>query len=182
LAAVTAGLIVGAVIATQYAIGGGVEWGGRYFAIVLPLVAPMIVVTLRRFDSRLLNGALAASMVALGVFGVGTLRHTRSATSVVVAGVRSAANDLDGPPVVLSTSRLLPQLDWRGFDTIRWVTPMPDDLSAAGRQLAAADIRQVVLVADDPQAQLIDLPDYQLAAHQPQPNRIIPIVVLERRT
>jgi hypothetical protein len=77
---------------------------------------------------------------------------------------------------------LLPQLDWRGFDTIQWITPTPDDLAAAGRQLAAAHVNRFVLVADDPQAQLAALPEYVMAPTQPNPNRVIPMVVLERKT
>ena len=41
-----------AVIATQYSIGGGVEWGGRYFAVLLPVAVAVVVTgavgTLRR--------------------------------------------------------------------------------------------------------------------------------------
>jgi hypothetical protein len=182
LPVVVAGVVAVGVLATQYAIGGGVEWGGRYFALVLPLVAPVIVLCLRRIDSRMLMSALAVSTAALAVFGVETLRHTHAATSDVVLGVRGAARELEGPPVVVSTSRLLPQLDWQGFDSIQWVTPTPDDLAAAGRQLAAAHVNRFVLVADDPAAQLSALPDYVMAPTQPNPNRVIPMVVLERKT
>jgi hypothetical protein len=177
-----AGVVVGGVLATQYAIGGGVEWGGRYFALVLPLVAPAIVVCLRRVNNRVLLSSLAVSMAALAVFGVATLRHTHAATSDVVLGVRDVARQLHGPPVVVSTSRLLPQLDWRGFDAIQWVTPTPDDLSEAGRQLAVAHVNQFVLVGDDPHAQLTDLPDYEMAPAQPSANRVIPMVILQRKS
>ena len=44
-----------------------------------------------------------------------------------------------------------------------------------------AHVDRFVLVADDPQAQLAALPDYEMAPRQPVPNRVIPIVVLERK-
>ncbi len=40
-----------AVIFTQYGVGGSVEWGGRYFAIGVPLVCPVALDSLRRVAS-----------------------------------------------------------------------------------------------------------------------------------
>lgn len=37
-----------AVLATQYSYGGGIEWGGRFYAVVLPVAAPLVVVALWR--------------------------------------------------------------------------------------------------------------------------------------
>lgn len=44
----TAVLYVGAVLATQYSEGGSMEWGGRYFHLVIPAVATFSVIGLAR--------------------------------------------------------------------------------------------------------------------------------------
>ena len=44
----TVALFAAAVLATQYATGGSGEWGGRYFALSLPLLVPLLVIGLGR--------------------------------------------------------------------------------------------------------------------------------------
>ena len=48
LACATFALFALAVIATQYRTGGTGEWGGRYFALGLPALVPVLVLALRR--------------------------------------------------------------------------------------------------------------------------------------
>src|SRR5262249_44478830 len=69
--AVVAGVVTIAVLVTEYAIGGGVEWGGRYFAIVIPVAVPVLayaaapVVGRHGSDlGRIVVAALAVASVA----------------------------------------------------------------------------------------------------------------------
>ena len=43
LATSTAALFALAVLATQYPVGGSMEWGGRFFHVGLPLVVPVLL-------------------------------------------------------------------------------------------------------------------------------------------
>ena len=67
-----------AVIFTQYGVGGSVEWGGRYFAIGVPLVCPVAVVTLRRVGRQLDDAPRTWALVGV------------TAISLALASLRSA--------------------------------------------------------------------------------------------
>src|SRR5205085_8935669 len=71
-----------AVIATQYATGGSGEWGGRYFAIGLPLLVPVCLLNLRRVGRKVSDGsrrvaaaALVVCTACLSVIGINGLRY-----------------------------------------------------------------------------------------------------------
>lgn len=160
LVAVTVGLFVIAVAATQYAVGGGVEWGGRYFALAIPLVAPAAAAGIRsvgaRMDGavrRIAGAGLVAMAVGLAVLGVRELHDTGSAADDFYAHLPTATAGLGHGPVIVTTDVLLPRLAGRTFEQDRWLLAdreHPDrDLVA---RLRAAGIRRFVLVTDDPAA------------------------------
>ncbi|WP_390506333.1 hypothetical protein, partial [Staphylococcus pseudintermedius] len=50
-------LFAGAIVATQYADGGAVQWGGRFFAPITVPLAILVVVGLDRLLGALADGA-----------------------------------------------------------------------------------------------------------------------------
>jgi hypothetical protein len=50
---VTALLFSGTVVATQYAVGGSMEWGGRFFHLAIPALVPVVLMSLDGARSRL---------------------------------------------------------------------------------------------------------------------------------
>jgi hypothetical protein len=128
-------LTAGAIAATQYKGGGGVEWGGRYFAILLPLVVPLAVVGLRSALAgaapparRLAIAGLALATVGLAVLATVTLRdYHRRADSLlgrvdaVAVGDDAGGGSPDAGPIVVTRAFGLPRLDWERWDQHRWV-------------------------------------------------------------
>lgn len=143
-----AGLFAIAVVLTQYGNGAGYEWGGRYFAIAIPLVAPFVVTALREAlpgaipSNRIAvaAGAGAVTVLALAVLAVGVIRHDHARVRATVAAVRGAAG---GRPVLAqdaSFGRLAP--GWSG-PALAYV---PDDgLSGAVAVMARRGDDEVLL-------------------------------------
>lgn len=132
----------GAVVATQYSQGGGVEWGGRYFALSLPLAIPITVAALRAGPRPLLVGLSVASL-GLGVLAMGALHTAHQRTERLLGAIAPRAD------IVVTTAGLLPRLDWPHYEQRRWVLIAPDKLDALLRQLPSAGVHRVALVFPD---------------------------------
>src|SRR5439155_6953631 len=124
------------VLVTQYPAGGGLEWGGRFFALILAIVAPVAVVVLRRVhrhsfptpSTRAVASVLAAVLTAvLAVGAVRTLREAHVKSAQLLAGLDKAAREARMPfgpetdprPVVVTTQPLVPQLTRERYDRFR---------------------------------------------------------------
>jgi hypothetical protein len=132
---VAAALIVAAVLATQYEIGGGLEWGGRYLS---PIAVPIAVIgavglaTLGVGSRR----AAAAAMAATAAMGIGILANLRNDHDRITTAIESRQ-----PRVVVTDVRSLPRIGWRTDGKFAWwivddegeVQDAVDDLQAAGR-------------------------------------------------
>ncbi len=135
LLALASAAVAGGVLLTEYAIGGGVEWGGRYFAIVVPLAVPVItfaaVPVIRRHGAdlaRIVVGALVAVSAIASAGGLLAVRSSHRDTAAVLDAIaheapRAGTSGGFEAPVVISSNRLLPQLDARDFSHYVWVTP-----------------------------------------------------------
>ena len=123
-----------AILATQYSIGGGVEWGGRYFAVLVPVAVPVIVAgalpTLRaaRPDRRsavLLGTAAVVVTSTVAMLALGALRESHQRAEQLAEHIAAAAAVVEPPggtPVVVMTSnRLLPQILYADIDRYLWV-------------------------------------------------------------
>jgi hypothetical protein len=150
LAATAAGF--GLLVAlTQYARGGGFEWGWRYVAIGLPLAVPVALLGLRRaldaVDRTRVVQAVAVGLVAVSAglawMGADVRRSLDRATEdfgrrVLAAAPEShvGAGDADGRPVVLSLFYSAPQLIWPTYGEARWLHGEGRDAagSATGEQ------------------------------------------------
>ena len=144
-----------AVVATQYANGGGVEWGGRYFAIGLPAAAVLVAAVLRRYFNTVPRPAMTVQAAALAVtvgsvslLGILTLGRTHAAThqlgQVLVAADRGSGPS--GQTVVLTTERFVPQIEWQLYHRFIWLTPKLADLPEVARNLEAHAPGRVLLL------------------------------------
>jgi hypothetical protein len=188
--ALTAATSTAVVLLTEYSIGGGVEWGGRYFAFILPIAVPALVVgaagRIRAQDREVRNlivGSLVALTLVVSGLALQSIRHTHQLTAGLLDDIRAQAaiaGDSGGldRPVVLSTNRLLPQIDSRDFDDFLWVVPDAVDLQRYGDRLAGMGVQRAVLFSEDVAADLARLPGWQAV---PGPDgETGPVVVIER--
>lgn len=149
-------LFAGGVLATQYASGGSGEWGGRYFALALPLAVPLAIVALRDAAGgvqpavrRTLVASLAVTAVAVSVLGARSLRATEDRATHLVASIDDAAAAFDDP-VVVSTAGAAPRFAWaQVLSGEPWLLVPPDDLAATLDRLRR-DGRDVVLATPEP--------------------------------
>jgi hypothetical protein len=153
------------VLTTQYSSGGTAEWGGRYFAIGLPLLVPVALLALRDHSLRIgpmaarraLAGLVVCS-VALAVMSVGSLRATHRFTGELMSAIERAgrATRIE-PPVLVATSGAIPRLAWATFDRQRWLLAPSDDLGVLFDRLGRAGVNQVGFVTHDPNRDLAKL-------------------------
>ena len=186
--AVVAAAVTIAVLVTEYAIGGGVEWGGRYFAVVIPVAVPVLAFAaapvIRRHGAelaRIVVIALAVASVAATLTAAQALRvgHTHTAEVLdAIAGQAGAAGTSAGltRPVVVTTNRLLPQIDERDFDRFDWVAVDPDHLERSADRLAELGVRNVVLVTSDLAGDVAQMPGWHVT--RPSPDLPLDVVVL----
>lgn len=145
-----------AVLATQYREGGAWEWGGRYFAVGLPLVTPIVVLgganTLHRVREetrRVLTAVILIVVLSSAALQVLAVRDSHVLGQGLVDHVLQVASETPsgdgGLPVILSTEPELPRAAWRELDQARWLhVPIPD-LDLATRRLRSAGIDDVVI-------------------------------------
>lgn len=167
LAMATAGLFALAVIATQYATGGTGEWGGRYFALAIPIVVPVLLLGLYRqgqtLDPLLRKGCATTLIVcSLALFAIAVLglraNHQQKLRLVdsIEAGEAVAGA---GAPVVTTWSAA-PRFAWSSFDRIAWLRVDTAGIRRLRRQLVDRGVDRFVFVtanlADD-RAQLAGL-------------------------
>ena len=148
------GLFAIGVIATQYERGGSGEWGGRYFALGLPLAIPVVLFALREAGRRLelgsrrvAGGALAVTMVAMAMMGLATMREQHRRTGAVNSAIRTALGSIEpgAPQVVVATDGALARHAWPIMDDARLLLSYGDLEYLAGR-LESAGVRQFVVV------------------------------------
>jgi hypothetical protein len=149
-----------AVIATQYSVGGSMEWGGRYFHIVLPLLVPLLLVGARRglnsLDAptrRLACRAAAATAVALVVFMAGTVLRLHSVTEdlasqiLATAATTESANE-PGGPVMVTNMEAVGRFLWREFPRSRYLRVVDsNDLDEVNDGLRRAGVSEFLFAA-----------------------------------
>ena len=146
-----------AVIATQYVTGGSGEWGGRYFALGLPVLAPVLVLALAaagqpldRTARRAALGALIACSVAMSVMGLSSLRHTHRFTARLQATATEAGRQTGSArPVMVATHPAIPRHAWATFEGQRWLLAGPGGLGSLVTRLRAAGVGRFVLVTEE---------------------------------
>jgi len=139
--AVAAGLYSLGVLATQYSVGGGLDWGGRFFA---PVAVPLAVLAIGALDrcrasfvaaGRLPGRPVLAAVVVLGLAlpaaaAVLTTESLRNDHAGIVARVEAT-----DATTVVSMVPPINRLAWPTVPDVRWVT--------------AVDVKDVGVVLDD---------------------------------
>ncbi|NNE74492.1 MAG: hypothetical protein HKN26_12570 [Acidimicrobiales bacterium] len=157
IVALTSILFAGAVLLTQYDQGGTAEFGGRYFAVMLPALVPVLVVALADVGSaapvdarvawRVGVGVMAAATVSMGLFG---LHASKARVSQLVAAERSAVQtvmaETGEPAVVLSTVNAVSRWSWDLYADTRWLIVAEEDLAATATSLDRAGVSKFVVV------------------------------------
>ncbi len=149
-----AGAFTLAVLATQYPSGGSGEWGGRYFALVLPLAVPVLLLALERRAGDLAPacapiavGALALCTLCLTIMAVLSIRETHGFTADLIAAVdQVAAESGHDEPVIVTAEPALPRLAWGTFERQRWLLVQEDEVAETVSRLEAAGLGPVVVV------------------------------------
>lgn len=171
---VVSGLTVVAVVATSYSQGGGAEWGGRYFHLLLPLLVPAAVVGLARGRSQLAGRGRTVAVVAVAVLAVmptvlalrvvarlhDGVDNTIEVVLAAVARADAGTEDLPGgpagdggTPVVVSTTPTFGRFAWNRIDGMRLLTVTdPEQLDEALAGVAATDVRRVLVLTHDDDA------------------------------
>jgi hypothetical protein len=155
-----------AVLATSYEVGGGAEWGGRYFAVGFPALSVLVVVSIGRAlpwsepAARRCLGALAAVSLSLALLGVQTLRwshelddaRTAAIGAMVVAAGPTSGPDLgdgDRRPIVVQTDVDAGRFAWDDFQRTRGIQVSDENVSGFLDRLAAAGAASAVIQSDD---------------------------------
>jgi hypothetical protein len=143
------GLFAVAVVATEYADGGGLEWGGRFF---FPLLAPLAVLAVAGIDARLsatniprmqvcgLLGAVAASTAVVSLVAVGWARADKQ--HVVDAVARHPA------ALTLTTVIALPRIAWSLDSRVTWMLTDPDRLATVLADLRTKNVTDLNVVVE----------------------------------
>lgn len=147
----------GGILATEYADGGSLQWGGRYLAILIPLAVPIVAyaVLLLPFPQRrafLACGAVTSAVIA--AMAVTSLRGSHRDSAIVFGSLRgcaalagpSGAPTVDARPVVVSPDDFVPRFDWPDYDRYQWLSPTPKELVSFLRQLGPEGVRRFVLL------------------------------------
>lgn len=157
VAGATAVLFALAVIATQYAVGGSAEWGGRYFALLLPVAVPLLLCALavhgRSLETSVRRGAAAALVVctvALSTMAVTGLRANHQAKARLVGRIEAAGRATgDIEPVVVTTWIAGARAAWPAFGGHRWLYVPTSQVASIGQRLRSAGVARFVFVTAD---------------------------------
>lgn len=144
------------VAASIYSDGGGLQWGGRYFGLALPVIIPLVMAGFDRYGTgmaadrrRLLGCCLAAATMASACQAVATLDGFHRGGTAALSELAGAAADAPagdgGRPVVVSTSAALGSII-DAYPRYRMLRP-PDEsaLTDLGLRLRADGVHRIIV-------------------------------------
>ena len=124
------------VFLTQYATGGGLEWGGRYMSISLVGLGVWAALRLRQLSANAPLGLIAIVIgPAILALGVSYNYHVRSAAFVAVPMVNN-------PDVVVSKQPAGPRTAWSALPTA-WYTADEENLQSLLDDLGEAEVARI---------------------------------------
>lgn len=169
---VTVAIYAVGVAVTQYESGGHTEWGGRYFALAVPLLGVVAAVALQdawsgweRSRARAVQGALVAVAVALAVLSVSTVRSSHDRNRERSDGVLAAAAALapagdGGLAVVVTEDDQVPRLARGRYGEVRFLLVRPAAMERYLTRLGELGIEELLIVSVDPARTLDRLGPY----------------------
>jgi hypothetical protein len=172
-----------AVAVSQYASGGHTEWGGRYFALAVPLLgavaAPSLLQAWATWEprrARVVQGAMAGAALGLAVLAVSTLiasheRNRERTDSVLAAAAALGPAGDGGRPVVVTEDDQVPRLARGRYGEVRFLLVRPDTIEGYLTRLADEGIEDLLIVSTDPARTLERLGPY-VAAGDPTPHQL----------
>ena len=177
-----------AILATTYSVGGGVEWGGRFFHLLLPLTVPVAVLGLdtaraslpdepvrpglRITARQLAVGAVLLATASLSLLSLRAIHTTRSTAEDVDDAALAAADAArpaadGGAPVVISDARPFARAAWDSFTDYRMLrVPSDEPLGPLLDGLADAGVGTVVVMTSSIQQLPDDVDDRWQVAHE----------------
>lgn len=155
----TAAGFVALVVATQYGTGGTGEWGGRYYAVALPLLVALAAVAARSGIDDLPAGArrvaVGCFVVIVATIAVGAVRAADRARDSAGLAARAVIDEVDALAVdaTVSTRGAVSRFAWEDvLDGRRWFSADPEELDDLLGRLAESDAERLALVTADPDA------------------------------
>jgi hypothetical protein len=141
---VTVGLFMAGVLATQYESGGSAEWGGRYFALGVPVLAILAIDALTRrapalpiSTRRLAAASLVTCSLLLAVGAGASIRSVHLYNEDLLGRLQRSTQAIPpgdgGIPVVVSSWANIARLAWPTSPAQRWLYN-PDE--AVGGEVA----------------------------------------------
>ena len=173
---VTVGLFMAGVLATQYGAGGSAEWGGRYFALGLPLLTVLSIDALARRSPTLpvpvrrwAGAGLVTCSLLLAVGAVTSLtsihRHNHRLVGRLVSSSQQVVPGDGGVAVVISAWPNIARHVWPTTPPQRWLYNAEEGL---GDELAArlidAGITELTFIGQKPEEISPYLEDYVIDA------------------
>jgi hypothetical protein len=147
------------VIATQYPTGGTGEWGGRYFALAIPVVVPVVLLALYRHGQTMervaRRGAMAALVVCSVALTMTALLSMRSSHREMAGVVRSIeqAHEVAGPGrPFISTWQAAARHSWSIFERAPWLMVDRDEIEELRQSLAQVGTDRFVFITASPDA------------------------------
>lgn len=154
-------------VATLYGNGGAAEWGGRFFHLLIPVIAPVAALGLERGalvlpdpQGRVLSQRRIAIVCALGITAALSISGLRAqagirakATDTVDGAIAYASEESDDALALVVVANTSPggnsRAFWRPADSIDVLTTIAlEQLGPALERAAAAGRDRVVVVSD----------------------------------
>ncbi|GAC1586731.1 MAG: hypothetical protein NVS3B21_01080 [Acidimicrobiales bacterium] len=142
------------VIVAQDPIGGALEWGGRYFALGLPILTPIFLVfsyrCLKFVDGSVRKTSYALLVVltvSFGLLSMLSLHHEKADNARLVAEVDRMSKMAGADPVVVSIIPWLGRVSWTIYDRTQMLYVPPQELDLAGQRLRAAGVHRITFVS-----------------------------------
>jgi hypothetical protein len=162
-------VFAGGVILTHHGDGGGRGWGGRYFAVGLPLVVVVIAVIGRDLlgsMSRRSRVVALSAVVAVSLWsGYQQVRAVRDShimqdrltqSALKVANLTKPGDG--GVPIVITPDAQMARSVWAEFDDARWLLVPYEDLAEAARRLGDAGYEEATIATLDARRVVSALP------------------------
>lgn len=118
---ITAAAVVFAIVLTSYGVGGANEWGGRFFHVIIPIVAPVAVLGLLRLsrtlptpERRVVLVSVLFMSVCLGGAAIRANAHVRNLTLQMRLFMTRTAASADSDLAVVS------QINGSGAQRMLW--------------------------------------------------------------